>query len=298
MWELYKEKCVTNGKKPVFQDKYFLRNTTILSLNQCSQCTRFALKQATESVDSNLKDIQEAHLRRKQESREEKSKDKTRAKVDKTSYSATFDLQAVLSTPCTLLGELGELYYKRKLACYNLSFYSLGDENGRCYVWDETQGGRGSCEVGTCLITHINSIAGSTARVKEITVYSDTCGGQNRNKHVVAAFLFAINKENNIQTINHKFFEPGHSQMEFDSIHAQVENAKKKTVVYVPSQWNTVISLSRKKKPYVVIPMKYTDFLDLKGFSKQNCPNMKMSTMGTRVNWLKVVGFTLEKPIP
>ena len=197
-------------------------------------------------MDSNLKDIQEARLRRKQESREKKLKDKTRAKVDERVYSATFDLQAVLSTPCTLVCEL---YYKRKLACYNLLFYSLGDENGRCYVWDETQGGRGSCEVGTCLITHINSIAGSMARVKEITLYSDTYGGQNRNKHIVAAFLYVINKENNIQTIYHKFFEPGHSQMESDSIHAQAENAKKKTVVYVPSQWNTVISLSRKKNP-------------------------------------------------
>ena len=105
-------------------------------------------------------------------------------------------------------------------------FYSVGDENGRCYVWDETQGGRGSCEVGTCLITHINLIAGSIAGAKEITLHSDTCGGQNRNKHVFGAFLYAINKENNIQTINHKFFEPG--QMGSDSIHAQVETAKKK----------------------------------------------------------------------
>ena len=72
---------------------------------------------------------------------------------------------------------------------------------------------------------YINSIAGSMARVKEITLYSDTYGGQNRNKHIVAAFLYVINKENNIQTIYHNFFEPGHSQMESDSIHAQVENA-------------------------------------------------------------------------
>ena len=111
MWELYKEKCVTNGKKPVSQATY--RQIFCEKYNysffkpkkdQCSQCTRFALKQATDSVDSNLKNIQEAHLHRKQESREEKSKDKTRAKVDKTFYSATFDLQAVLSTPCTLVG--------------------------------------------------------------------------------------------------------------------------------------------------------------------------------------------------
>ena len=82
--------------------------------------------------------------------------------------------------------------------------------------------------------------------------------------------------------------------MESDSIHAQIENTKMKTVVYVPSQRNTVISLSRNKKPYVVIPMKYTDFLNLKEFSKQNCPNMKVSTKHTRVNWLKVVWIQIR----
>ena len=66
----------------------------------------------------------------------------------------------------------------------------------------------------------------------------------------------------------------------------------------MPSQWNTVISLSRKKKPYVVVPMKYTVFLDLKGFSKQNCPNKKMSTKGTRVNWLKIVWIQIKKNHP
>ena len=54
----------------------------------------------------------------------------------------------------------------------------------------------------------------------------------------------------------------------------------------------------KKEKSYVVIPMKYTDFLDLKGFSKQNCPNMKTSTKGTRVNWLKVVWIQIRKTHP
>jgi hypothetical protein len=53
-------------------------------------------------------------------------------------------------TPCS---SIGELYYKRKLCCYNnyLSIYELGNGNGTCHLWDETQGKRGSCEVGTCV---------------------------------------------------------------------------------------------------------------------------------------------------
>lgn len=137
-------------------------------------------------MDSTLKQKQDEHLKRKDSAREQKCSDKIRAKTDNSFYVATFDLQAVLNAPCTLVGEL---YDKRKLSCFNLSFYSLGDENGTCYLWDETQGERGLCEISTCLLTHINSITTNHTGVKEITLYSDTCGGQNRNKFVVSAYL-------------------------------------------------------------------------------------------------------------
>lgn len=302
MWHLYASECKTKGVNPVSQAKY--RHIFCSEYNysffkpkkdQCSQCTKFSIKKAEGSVDEAIEETHKSHLRRKENSREQKSNDKTRAKTDKSVYAATFDLQAVLNTPCTMVGVL---YYKRKLSCYNLSFYSLGDENGTCYLWDESQAGRGSCEIGTCLLTQINSITNTHSAVKEITFYSDTCGGQNRNKYVVSAYLYAISKANTLEVINHKFFEPGHSQMESDSMHAVIENTKKKTVVYVPSQWHTIISLARRKKPYIVVPMKYTDVLNLKLFSQQFCPNMKVSTANVRVNWLKIVWIKVEKTSP
>ena len=41
------------------------------------------------------------HQRNKESSREEKSTDKERAKTDKSFFAATFDLEAVLPTPCS-----------------------------------------------------------------------------------------------------------------------------------------------------------------------------------------------------
>ncbi|CAH1786321.1 unnamed protein product [Owenia fusiformis] len=46
-----------------------------------------------------------------------------KAKTEKESYTAIFDLQSVLETPSTFAGEL---FYSRKLHAYNLSVYSLG----------------------------------------------------------------------------------------------------------------------------------------------------------------------------
>ena len=120
---------------------------------------------------------------------EEKKKDKERAKSDKSFAAVTFDLEAVLPTPCTMVGDL---FYKRCLSTYNLSFYSLGDGKGTCYLWDETNGGRGSSDIGSCILMHINSIAEKSSTICEITYYSDTFGGQNRNQFVASVMLYAL----------------------------------------------------------------------------------------------------------
>jgi len=84
--------------------------------------------------------------------------------------------------------------------------------------------------------------------LKELTYYSDTCGGQNRNQFVASAMMYALNQHDSIQVINHKFFERGHSEMEADSIHSAIERAKKNSQIYNPSQWDTVVAMARIKR--------------------------------------------------
>jgi len=210
-----------------------LRNS---SKDQCSVCSLYEQHRIEGTIPEDVEHNYQVHQQRKEESRSEKSKDKKRAEDDKSVHVSTYDLQAVLSVPCSLVGDL---YYKRKLSCYNLSFYNIGNKNGQCFLWDETQGGRGSCEVGTCLYLYISSIAGGVSPVKEITFYSDTCGGQNRNKFTAAALHYTSMNIPSVEIVNHKFFESGHSQMESDSIHSSIEHAKRNTKVYVPSEWET-----------------------------------------------------------
>lgn len=73
-------------------------------------------------IDDYTQESFSKHQEQKVQSRQQKDKDKQRAISDKTFHAATFNLQAVLTSPCSLVGEL---YYKRKLSSYNLSFYSL-----------------------------------------------------------------------------------------------------------------------------------------------------------------------------
>ena len=302
MWQLYVDMCKRKKIRAVKEKKYrqiFCEEYNFSFFkpkkDQCSICSIYELKKSREEVDEAEETNYKEHQERKVQAREEKAKDKKKAQDDPTFHAATFDLQAVLTTPCSLVGEL---YYKRKLSCYNLSFYSLGNNNGTCYLWDETQGGRGSCEIASCLTKYTHSISSTYSRLKEVTYYSDTCGGQNRNKFVAAALLHLISSDGTLECINHKYFERGHSQMESDSIHSTIEAAKKKTSVYVPSQWNTVISLARRKKPYTVIPIKYKDIMDFKDFTSTCCPNMKFTTTGSKVNWMKAKWIQVRKSSP
>lgn len=134
----------------------------------------------------------------------EKENDKETSKTTTNICVATFDLQSVLYTPCTLVSLM---YYMRKLCCYNLSVYNLSNQAGTCYVWSETEGGRGSCEVATCLRLHLLSLP---LNIDHVILYSDACGGQNRNQIIATSLLDAVTASNNIKLIDHKLLESGH----------------------------------------------------------------------------------------
>jgi hypothetical protein len=302
MWQLYQEQCKQKGINGVKEAKYrqvFCQEYNLSFFkpkkDKCSLCELYESKKGSDPPDEELAKRYKNHQDRKEEGRQEKKKDKERAKADRNYYAATFDLQAVLTTPCSLVGEL---YYSRKLCCYNLSIYSLGDSKVVCHMWDETQGRRGSCEIATCLMTNIKSLCASNPGMQEITYFSDTCGGQNRNQFVAASMLYSLTKNPSLKRLNHKFLEPGHSQMECDSVHATIETAKRKTVVYVPSQWHTVVSMARRRNPYLVVPMKHDDVMDLKAFVKMYCPNVKVSSSGERINWLQVRWIQVRQEEP
>ena len=54
-------------------------------------------------------------------------------------------------------------------------------------------------------------------------LYSDACSGQNRNQFTATALMHAVTNLPNLETIDHKFLESGHTQMEFDSMHSAID---------------------------------------------------------------------------
>ena len=242
----------------------------------------------TEKVDQEY----HAHIDRKERAREEKCRDSERAKQDNTYYVATFDLESVLYTPCSLVSTL---YYLRKLSVYNLTIYAHGDAKGSCYMWDESQGKRGSCEIATCLLYQLRSLPSS---VTEATFFSDTCTGQNRNQFVAAALLHAVLNIPSIKIINQKFLETGHTEMEVDSMHAAIEFAKRNLPIHTPSDWHTVLRSARRKHPYVVIPLENESFIDFKKLAKESTTFAKKDSDGANMEWMKLKWIQFMKQEP
>lgn len=105
-----------------------------------------------------------------------------------------FDLQRALKVPSL---STSEAYYKRQLWCYNLCIYDEKRKRAYMYVWDESEGSRGSQEIASCLFKHfLEYVPHDTKRIK---LFSDSCGGQNQNvKMTIMLKYISLTKYGNI----------------------------------------------------------------------------------------------------
>lgn len=151
----------------------------------------------------------------------------------------------------------------------------------------------GSSEVGSCIRHYIQSLPPT---IEKLTLYSGTCGGQNRNKNIVAFFLYIVNTSQNLKVIDLKFFKSGHSMMEADSIHATIERARKDKQLYIPREYRLLMEMARKDPgPYEVHELRYSDILDLEKLATDVIQNRNKCTDNTTLSWLRCKWFRFTK---
>lgn len=199
------------------------------------------------------------HLIRKGECNEAKRFDKQRCKEDPSFLTCTFDLQSVLHIPSS---DVSLFYYSRKICVYNLTIYVGDGEEAHCFTWNELHGKRGSNEIGSILYKFLLSLP---ATVKEISLFCDTCGGQNRNQQVAAVLLHVLHVASNLVKIELKFLESGHTYMECDSMHSAIEVAKRHKTAFCMNDWAEIFKSARRKRTnkYQVHMLTYNDFYNL-----------------------------------
>ncbi|CAG9782705.1 unnamed protein product [Diatraea saccharalis] len=258
LYKLYKLQNIDAGKEYV-GEKVF-RNIFNTEFNisfhvprkdKCVKCIKY------ENSSEEFKEEKTNHLQDKEETYSRFQVHQDLHNHDSSVLCSTFDLQKVLNTP---YGESMLLYYSRKIATYNLTFYESVTREGFCFLWNEVEGKRGANEICTILAKYIK-IVDERKTIKHLLLYCDACPGQNKNKIILACISKILNLCKNIMTIQINYLLPGHTFMPVDSMHSVIEKSVTNTIIWAPSQWPTVCSLARKApKPYEVEVLCYKDF--------------------------------------
>lgn len=254
------KQCVKNLSITKFNEIFNIRNLGLFipKKDQCEKCVRYSVGNL--SLEEYL-----LHQEKKEDARTEKNRDK-----EKESHVYTVDLQAVLMAPKS---QASSHYYRTKLQVHNLVFYNLKNKKTDCFIWNESEGGV-SAEAFASIWGYF--IEKQILRVKDhpekIIIYSDGCTYQNRNYIMSNALLNTAIKHKVI--IEKKILEPGHTQMEVDSVHSAIERSLKNKNIDVPADYIGICKSARKIPEAYNVSYLSHDFF--KTFSNvQFCKNIR-----------------------
>ncbi|ESO85470.1 hypothetical protein LOTGIDRAFT_154962 [Lottia gigantea] len=174
MYRLYSVKCKEEGSLMVTESMYRYIFNTEFNLgfhtpgkDVCDTCTKYKMKKEANTLTEVDDKNQEEHLKRKQQARNSKEKDKTR---DGGSITAVFDLQQVMTVPKL---NISSADYLRNLNVYNLTVLEFQSHQGHCYTWNETEGKRGTNEIASAITIWL--AAKDAEGFEHVILYSDSC---------------------------------------------------------------------------------------------------------------------------
>lgn len=197
-------------------DKYNL-SFHVPKKDKCTACNCF--ENTVEKSDADIAEHR-VHLAEKDATYREHAHDQEQS-AQGGLLCGSFDLEKVLNTPA---GDSMLLYYSRKYSVYNLTVYESKTRKGLCNLWGESDAQRGAVEVGTCIWHWLCSLvpddaeANSDPPISHVIMYCDCCGGQNRNRYMVAMLIHAI-RTLPFETLELKFLLPGHTYMQVKQFH-------------------------------------------------------------------------------
>lgn len=123
-----------------------------------------------------------------------KMKDEARAAKREAEESGTHQkLVLAMDMQCVILSPKTKMYYKQKLQIHNFTIYEINDSNVTLYVWHEANGGVTINEFASCINNFISNLDGG---YKHVTLISDGCNYQNRNKVLTSVLSYTAKSKN------------------------------------------------------------------------------------------------------
>ena len=298
MYRMYKKECRDENRTPVKKEFYFNIFHKDFNLafhkpkkDMCDFCEKYS--RSSDAKKEEMNEVMKMHMKNKKMCRELKEQEKLRAQNDHTVKAACYDLQQVLTTPHSMSSQL---YYRRKLATYNLTVFDLAKKDGYCYMWHEGVAKRGASNIASCVWKYMAANTES-GQCSEFVFFTDNCGGQNKNKTMAAMYLHAV-RTLSVERISHYYLEAGHTQNEGDSMHAVIERASKHVNVYTPVQWYTLASSAKKSGSSYTVTEMEGHMKDFKALGESYCKRLQEAVSLKSPEWHKIKALMVEKQSP
>ncbi|KAK0046455.1 hypothetical protein Bpfe_024103, partial [Biomphalaria pfeifferi] len=108
------------------------------------------------------------------------------------------------------------------------------------------------------------------SKVTEITLWSDSCVPQNKNKVMSTALMLFLQNSPSVHSITQKFCESGHSEIqEIDNLHSQIEQITKHSEIYSPLGLVRLLCTTPRKKPLKLIQLRKDNMKDYQSKANQ-----------------------------
>lgn len=298
MYDLYKEKVLNPVSRWIYEREFHKLglSTKPTHADTCKTCDKLNVDityAQNEELRAGYVRERELHHRKADKAYKEMQEDIRLSKNDDSIRVIAFDLQQCLPTPALTTGMV---YYKRQLWTYNLTIHDCTTGQSTNFMWHEGIASRGANQIGSCLVDYIKNLP---EKVKRLIAYSDTCGGQNKNSFVMAAFLYALQEKHSLEEIHHKFLLSGHTHMQCDTDHSVIERKKKRALnINVPRDYYNLVRSCGKR--FTVIVMDRKKHYDFKPLFSQNgaLVKRKKNTQGHNFEWRPTVWLMYTQNSP
>lgn len=295
IYQLYEKNCTFKQKtilsKTVF-NKILKGNFSHLqvfkSTKSCSICQNAHAQQkkkvlSPELIDS-IEKKQDDHLMKVKD-----IKDEFLNCIDNAEIGVevlTIEMQRPLEMPLLSVDESFDI---RNLWFSNVCIFNELKQNANMYVWDETIAKRGSEEIASCAFEHIARIRTIT---KKLILYS-SANSLYQNTQMIMFLVKILKERKDLETIEQRFFFPGHDTNDCSSCFDKIEKKIKLTErIFAPSDYITLISSAKAKDPaFNVIKMSDRDFFFIKSLPKS-------TTSENQIDWSDVKSVIYNRADP
>jgi len=284
VYELWKSECLEQKMDAIPSYEWFVqywKENFDLKLHKpatdtCSTCDEL---QNLRKFD----DLKTHHIKAKK-AREEFKNDASQ------SHTLSFNMQKTMPLPHL---HTSKVFYLRQLWMYNLGIHHTSTKQGHMFCWTEGLAKRGSNEIGSCLKKFIYENCKEWPR---IILWSDGCGGQNKNINILSLFLHIVNDPSiKVQEIVLTFMWSGHSYLPNDVDFSHIERKKKNAIAITnPMQYMSLMKSAKKQRPFNVYQMRKDDFLNISQLAT-NFQKPKLDDQNRPIKFQRIHEMTFKR---